>query len=1186
MDENMQKQKNKYLLLWKRKKYWHKIVGVLACLVVFCTTYALILPAITIEKMAYCGTEEHQHDESCYTTSKKLICGLEEQTEPQAAEGNGEADLSAGKEGEEAEIADGSYAGSHVHTEECYEYEAILTCPLEEHTHTVECYTAKNEETETANAETSEEEPEEEAQQADAEENAEENTGTLEADGETYRVIVVYGDSAGIPEGAVLKVNEYTEDSEEYRTRFAEANAALLDQDGSCVRRARFFNISIMDGENEIEPESTVRVELSQTADLAEGSKEIIITHATDEGTEIISEVEQVQEENGYVTTSFETEAFSDYGTIRAGNSVTIGIDDTVTLEGNNGNKHDWSVSPEGCVTLESDGTKAVITGTAAGTVTVTHQYKNNKSETFTVIVTDTGGSGSGDSDDENDVEKEAPGQGYTVTVKGNKQVLADGIELYVDDYSDLESDYRSYYNVMAADLQTMTSSSISEDSFEFLNMYHIYLSKDGGQTEYDLTADETLKNVNINLQVSITYDTVPAGWNSGNGNLYVGHYKKNGNEIENKGFADASGIKQIKVTGNCITFHVKNFSVFTVASLANASDSSTTIQPGAGGTYGENLAQEAENSWQVASGGYNGNVKNNKTLSDDELVRVQKNVVPTDTENEFLIYLAVDKKVSWEEIIQNAGLLVTTSGQYKKIGETYTSVKGNSSEVSPIPSASAENEYTATVTLTRNGVEVQTITQKYYGTVPNCSNATGFLELTINRVTTYVTASTSVNLHEDGSGSGGALTYTVPLESLESKFDFADFTVGYDGVSDVMGDYIEFDSTFTPTGDYSDAPSYDPDKKTLSWVPVQKSGLLPVYTNDTEKVSGWYLNSTELVYKVKLDVTKAGFESAAEYVTNGGTETDHPYPTNASASLSYHWSGEEADARTTAFTSPEVRGLLYDVIFKKVDADDSLKGVKGAGFTLTDSAGNCLGNLTTTEDQTQYEIASGLPYGAYTLTETLPSGYAAVDETTRTITLCYTDSPTSLTSCETHPGNMRNAQSGTGFLVIENQKQEIEVVLKKTDMSSSGLSGAEFKLYDENKQELEKGLITSGTDGVFTPENFCLEPGTYYLEEIQAPAGYYKPDGMFKLEVTPIQISVFYYDSNAEGNYDGSAAKIFTVQDKKAEVEIFNSTGVELPSTGGTGTLPYTLGGLGLILISCLMYGYNMKRKRERRST
>ena len=62
----------------KRKRRWHKIVSVLVAIVVFCTTYALILPAITLEEDAICGQTEHTHNESCYTNADELSCQLPE----------------------------------------------------------------------------------------------------------------------------------------------------------------------------------------------------------------------------------------------------------------------------------------------------------------------------------------------------------------------------------------------------------------------------------------------------------------------------------------------------------------------------------------------------------------------------------------------------------------------------------------------------------------------------------------------------------------------------------------------------------------------------------------------------------------------------------------------------------------------------------------------------------------------------------------------------------------------------------------------------------------------------------------------------------------------------------------------------------------------------------------------------
>jgi len=62
----------------KRRRTWRKIISILACIVVFCTTYALILPAITLEKPTYCGKAEHIHAEECFDASGNLLCEIEE----------------------------------------------------------------------------------------------------------------------------------------------------------------------------------------------------------------------------------------------------------------------------------------------------------------------------------------------------------------------------------------------------------------------------------------------------------------------------------------------------------------------------------------------------------------------------------------------------------------------------------------------------------------------------------------------------------------------------------------------------------------------------------------------------------------------------------------------------------------------------------------------------------------------------------------------------------------------------------------------------------------------------------------------------------------------------------------------------------------------------------------------------
>ena len=132
MDLSKRRQSNKPDRFTPKKRR-RVLVRFLACLVVFCTTYALILPAITLEKQANCGMEEHIHTDSCYTT--ELTCPLAEGEGHTHTEDCYKTTMELTCPLEERE--------GHTHTEECYETETTLTCPLEEdenHTHGEECY--------------------------------------------------------------------------------------------------------------------------------------------------------------------------------------------------------------------------------------------------------------------------------------------------------------------------------------------------------------------------------------------------------------------------------------------------------------------------------------------------------------------------------------------------------------------------------------------------------------------------------------------------------------------------------------------------------------------------------------------------------------------------------------------------------------------------------------------------------------------------------------------------------------------------------------------------------------------------------------------------------------------------------------------------------------------------------------
>ena len=106
----------RYMKAHKKKRSWYRVVTCLACVVVFCTTYALILPAITLEKTG-CELPEHTHTQQCYTQVTTV-----QKTEP---------------------ACNADTLNIHRHTQDCYDGEGNLTCGYADfvvHSHDSTCY--------------------------------------------------------------------------------------------------------------------------------------------------------------------------------------------------------------------------------------------------------------------------------------------------------------------------------------------------------------------------------------------------------------------------------------------------------------------------------------------------------------------------------------------------------------------------------------------------------------------------------------------------------------------------------------------------------------------------------------------------------------------------------------------------------------------------------------------------------------------------------------------------------------------------------------------------------------------------------------------------------------------------------------------------------------------------------------
>lgn len=133
MRQNISGKAGSYAARHKRRSHWRRLLMALACVVVFCTTYALILPAITLENpealdAPVCGLEEHIHSESCFEARPEA-----QHKQFHCCDGSGNL------------VGISSDLVLHTHDEQCYDPDGTLVCPLPEitaHTHDASCYHA------------------------------------------------------------------------------------------------------------------------------------------------------------------------------------------------------------------------------------------------------------------------------------------------------------------------------------------------------------------------------------------------------------------------------------------------------------------------------------------------------------------------------------------------------------------------------------------------------------------------------------------------------------------------------------------------------------------------------------------------------------------------------------------------------------------------------------------------------------------------------------------------------------------------------------------------------------------------------------------------------------------------------------------------------------------------------------
>ena len=424
---------------------------------------------------------------------------------------------------------------------------------------------------------------------------------------------------------------------------------------------------------------------------------------------------------------------------------------------------------------------------------------------------------------------------------------------------------------------------------------------------------------------------------------------------------------------------------------------------------------------------------------------------------------------------------------------------------------------------------------------------------------------------------------------TTEIAYSFVE-TSGYAGYTPSTTEQVGSGSTITNTQDDTSAHA------TKAWSNADGSTTPP---EGASVVFTLYADGTATSYTVTLD----GEAETAPEVT-GGYESE-PW-TATFVKLPKYQTGTTNEivytiAETTAYpgytastTDPVASGETITNTQESTEAN-ALKAWKNADGSTTPPEGATV-EFTLYADGTATEYKVTLDG---TADATVPTGTAGYESEAWKATFVNlpkyqagttTEIAYTIAESKTYPNYTASTTAPVASgETITNTEDVTKVTLIKNDSTDSSkyLAGAVFTLTKKNAsgtyesynyKTSEDGTETSSTvtsvgnaSGVTM---YNLVSGDYRLTETSAPDGYIILTSSIDFTVNATTGTVTLAD--------GTPASV-TNDDGVISITVPNTPGQALPNTGGSGTLPYTLGGLMLIIASALMYGFRMRR-RERR--
>lgn len=293
----------------------------------------------------------------------------------------------------------------------------------------------------------------------------------------------------------------------------------------------------------------------------------------------------------------------------------------------------------------------------------------------------------------------------------------------------------------------------------------------------------------------------------------------------------------------------------------------------------------------------------------------------------------------------------------------------------------------------------------------------------------------------------------------------------------------------------------------------------------------------------------------------------------------------------------------------------------KTTGLTSTPGTYDANGNQTVTFNVDYHKIKTiGAPVSAYihfkakVMPEAAAAGKTATAETKLDYTFSLEPTKTKTTAATTatvhtyafslaktsdediEGSTGKKPLTNAGFTLYSDNTMTTPIKMVKVDVT--GTTEAYYRPATAAEITAGTGIVTEMDANLGTDHNTLLVRGldaaTYYLKETKVPSGYYAPKGGFAVQLTG--------DRDVEtlnGNLAAAPASSFTATNPETDRVLINSFGLNgteqnrldaslknsstpvLPTTGGVGTVMFTV--VGLLCMGAALWFFLFARRRRK---